>query len=58
MKVTKIVIDFELEEGDQAAHARQVVFENGMWVAEGPVYSRIMEILHLVWKLLRGGIKG
>lgn len=54
MKVTSIVIVLERESSDQADHATELTFRDGLWSANGPVYSRISSGLHEIGKILRG----
>lgn len=61
MKIKSIRIIFEPTNPDdplQASHAKEVTFENGMWNADGPIFSRISESLHKVWQILRVTAKG
>lgn len=53
MKVKSICIIFDLEESDNKDHATEIVFSDGMWKANGPMYSRISEMLHRLWQLVR-----
>lgn len=48
-------IEIRLKPGEGETHATEIVFENGQWRANGPIYSRISGALHEIWKLLRGG---
>ena len=61
MKIKSIKIEFEPTDPNdplQAAHAKVVTFEHGMWNAGGPVFSRINSSLHEIWKILRATAKG
>lgn len=53
MNIKSITIELELEEKDLKNHGTTLKFENGMWSSNGPIYSRITDMQHLVWKIIR-----
>lgn len=56
MKVKSILIEFEPDKGDILNHAKSAKFENGTWLADGPMYSRLHPMLHEVWKIIRAAV--
>jgi len=55
MKVKSIVIVFEKDPGvdGDTEHALNMIFSNGQWMTQGPVYSRYMMLAHEIWQLVR-----
>jgi hypothetical protein len=56
MKVKSIRIIFEKEETDNSDHATEIVFSEGMWKSNGPCYSRLTEMMHKIWQLVRATV--
>lgn len=53
MKIKSITIELELEADDLRDHATVIQFRNGMWSANCPFYSRIGNMQHEIWKLIK-----
>lgn len=56
MIIKSIVIEMEPSNPDdelQRDHAKRIVFANGRWVADGPLFNKYFTACSQVWDLLR-----
>lgn len=62
MKIYRITIQFEPARdkhgvAESADHATEIVFEEGKWQANGPVFSRFLASCHEIWQVLRRSLQ-
>lgn len=54
MKLAKIVIDLIPDKlDDQSLEYTQLIFEDGKWSTNIPVYSRFTKMMHEVWTTIK-----
>lgn len=55
LKVKVIVIELE---DTEKFEVRTLMFKDGQWIVNGPVYSRVLGAMHETWRLWRTVVQG